>query len=105
MLFLEESSFRFLAANREQRKYQFDIAQKALYSNALVCLPTGLGKTLIAAVVIHNFYRWFPKGTPKISTIHEQFVGDSIKFEPVVLCHGVKTGYASTASNSLCCIS
>ena len=30
--------------------------------NTLVCLPTGMGKTLIAAVVMYNFYRWFPKG-------------------------------------------
>ena len=28
----------------------------------VVCLPTGLGKTLIAAAVMYNFYRWFPKG-------------------------------------------
>ena len=26
-----------------------------------MCLPTGLGKTLIAAVVMHNFARWFPE--------------------------------------------
>jgi hypothetical protein len=35
--------------------------QTALLSNTLVCLPTGLGKTLIAAVVMHNFARWFPE--------------------------------------------
>jgi len=28
----------------------------------LVSLPTGLGKTLIAAVVMYNYYRWFPTG-------------------------------------------
>jgi Fanconi anemia group M protein len=27
-----------------------------------VSLPTGLGKTLIAAVVMYNYYRWFPEG-------------------------------------------
>lgn len=27
----------------------------------MVCLPTGLGKTFIAAVVMFNFYRWFPQ--------------------------------------------
>ncbi len=27
-----------------------------------VCLPTGLGKTFIAAVVMYNFYRWYPQG-------------------------------------------
>ena len=30
--------------------------------NTLVSLPTGLGKTFIAAVVMFNYYRWFPAG-------------------------------------------
>ena len=42
------------------RDYQFNIVQKALFTNTLVCLPTGLGKTFIAAVVMYNFYRWYP---------------------------------------------
>lgn len=25
-------------------------------------LPTGLGKTFIAAVIMYNFYRWYPLG-------------------------------------------
>ena len=44
------------------RDYQAAIVQTALFHNTLVALPTGLGKTLIAAVVMLNFYRWFPKG-------------------------------------------
>ena len=44
------------------REYQFSIVQTALQHNTLVCLPTGLGKTLISAVVMHNFQRWFPTG-------------------------------------------
>jgi hypothetical protein len=44
------------------RKYQQEISEQALFNNTLVCLPTGLGKTLIASVVIYNYYRWFPKG-------------------------------------------
>lgn len=44
------------------RKYQKDICEAALFQNTLVCLPTGLGKTLIASVVMYNFYRWFPEG-------------------------------------------
>ncbi|XP_054988335.1 Fanconi anemia group M protein [Sorex araneus] len=44
------------------RDYQLDISQTALFCNTLVCLPTGLGKTFIAAVVMYNFYRWFPSG-------------------------------------------
>jgi ERCC4-related helicase len=46
----------------EKRDYQFNIVQVSLYHNTLVCLPTGLGKTFIAAVVMLNFYRWFTKG-------------------------------------------
>ncbi|KAJ1658494.1 3'-5' DNA helicase [Dispira simplex] len=48
--------------NYPKRDYQFDIVQKALARNTLVALPTGLGKTFIAAVVMYNFYRWFPRG-------------------------------------------
>ncbi|UZJ54810.1 hypothetical protein CBS101457_004130 [Exobasidium rhododendri] len=48
--------------NKEKRDYQFNIVQRALFNNVLVALPTGLGKTLIAAVVILNYYRWFPTG-------------------------------------------
>ena len=40
------------------REYQYTIVSKALYSNLLVALPTGLGKTFIAAAVMLNWYRW-----------------------------------------------
>jgi len=45
-----------------RRKYQYDICQVCFQYNTLVCLPTGTGKTFIAAVVMMNFYRWYPKG-------------------------------------------
>ncbi|PWN30831.1 P-loop containing nucleoside triphosphate hydrolase protein [Jaminaea rosea] len=48
--------------NMAKRDYQFNIVQRALFDNVLVALPTGLGKTFIAAVVILNFFRWYPKG-------------------------------------------
>ena len=35
--------------------------EQALLQNTLVCLPTGLGKTFIAAVAMYNFFRWFPQ--------------------------------------------
>jgi ATP-dependent DNA helicase MPH1 len=38
--------------NKPKRKYQYDIVARALYNNCLVSLPTGLGKTFIAAVVM-----------------------------------------------------
>jgi hypothetical protein len=67
---------------KELRTYQYNIVHNALFDNVLVALPTGLGKTFIAAVVMYvgrlqvqsrealtlmamirlNFYRWYPKG-------------------------------------------
>ncbi|XP_047528487.1 Fanconi anemia group M protein isoform X1 [Vanessa atalanta] len=44
------------------RDYQYNIIKAALLKNTLVSLPTGLGKTFIAAVVMFNFYRWYPTG-------------------------------------------
>ncbi|KAG1777424.1 hypothetical protein EV702DRAFT_1103196 [Suillus placidus] len=48
--------------NQPKRDYQFNIVRHCLFDNTLVALPTGLGKTFIAGVVMLNFYRWFPKG-------------------------------------------
>lgn len=56
--------------NREVRNYQLQITRNALFHNTLVVLPTGLGKTLIAAVVMYNFYRWFPTG--KVTNFHDR---------------------------------
>ena len=44
------------------RAYQLEIVSVALFQNTLVSLPTGMGKTFIAAVVMHNYFRWFPTG-------------------------------------------
>ncbi|KFA50801.1 hypothetical protein S40293_05811 [Stachybotrys chartarum IBT 40293] len=40
------------------RDYQYSIVKSSLFHNTLVALPTGLGKTFIAATVMLNFYRW-----------------------------------------------
>ncbi|XP_053678218.1 Fanconi anemia group M protein homolog [Anopheles nili] len=48
--------------NYPMRQYQFNITKAALFKNTLVVLPTGLGKTFIAAVVMYNIYRWYPTG-------------------------------------------
>ena len=48
--------------NYPVREYQFNIIKNALIRNTLVVLPTGLGKTFIAAVVMYNYYRWYPQG-------------------------------------------
>ena len=48
--------------NYEKRDYQYKVVNAALFQNTLVVLPTGLGKTFIAAVVMFNFCRWYPTG-------------------------------------------
>lgn len=48
--------------NLPLRSYQHSIVQAALYRNTLVVLPTGLGKTFIASVVMYNLHRWYPQG-------------------------------------------
>ncbi|KAF3938429.1 hypothetical protein ABW19_dt0201922 [Dactylella cylindrospora] len=47
--------------NVSHRDYQFNITKRALFTNVLVALPTGLGKTFIAATVMYNWYRWAPQ--------------------------------------------
>jgi ERCC4-related helicase len=60
------------------RQYQLEMTETALNYNTLVSLPTGLGKTHIAAVVMYNFYRWFtPKGkiiflAPTLPLVNQQ---------------------------------
>lgn len=68
--------------NRPKRDYQYNIVKRCLFDNTIVALPTGLGKTFIAGVVMLNCklsiyallylmsfflssgtdYRWFPEG-------------------------------------------
>lgn len=48
--------------NYSVRDYQYNIVHASLFKNTLVTLPTGLGKTFIAAVVMFNYYRWYPSG-------------------------------------------
>lgn len=40
------------------RDYQFNIVKRGLFHNLLVALPTGLGKTFIAATIMLNWFRW-----------------------------------------------
>ena len=40
------------------RDYQFNIVGRGLFHNLLVALPTGLGKTFIAATIMLNWFRW-----------------------------------------------
>ena len=66
------------------RDYQFNIVQKCLFRNTLVCLPTGLGKTFIAAVVMFNFYRWYPAGRVVFLAPTKPLVAQQIE-----ACHNV----------------
>ncbi|XP_073494679.1 Fanconi anemia group M protein-like isoform X2 [Phyllobates terribilis] len=59
---LSAGSVWIYPTNCPVRGYQQSMAHTALLHNTLVCLPTGLGKTFIAAVVMYNFYRWYPSG-------------------------------------------
>ncbi|KAJ3437395.1 fanconi anemia group m protein [Anaeramoeba flamelloides] len=59
---LQESRDWVYPTNYPIRNYQFEITKTALFHNTLIVLPTGLGKTLIATVVMYNYYRWFPSG-------------------------------------------
>ena len=45
--------------NPEMRIYQLSIVRTCLFHNTLVCLPTGLGKTHIASIVMLNYYLGF----------------------------------------------
>ncbi|KAJ7071266.1 P-loop containing nucleoside triphosphate hydrolase protein [Mycena amicta] len=48
--------------NHPKRSYQYNIVKHCLFDNTIVALPTGLGKTFVAGVVMLNYYRWFPDG-------------------------------------------
>ena len=45
----------------EPRDYQAEMARSALECNSLICMPTGAGKTLIAASVMHAMLRLNPR--------------------------------------------
>lgn len=59
---IESGNVWIYPTNYPIRDYQFQIVEKALFMNTLVTLPTGLGKTFIAAVLMYNYYRWYPQG-------------------------------------------
>lgn len=59
---LETGNVWIYPTNYPIRDYQYQIVEIALYKNTLVTLPTGLGKTFIAAVLMYNYYRWYPQG-------------------------------------------
>ena len=38
------------------------MSRAAIFDNSLICVPTGMGKTFIASVVLHNYLEFFPTG-------------------------------------------
>ncbi|XP_016109943.1 Fanconi anemia group M protein [Sinocyclocheilus grahami] len=70
--------------NYPLREYQLRISEAALLQNTLVCLPTGLGKTFIASVLMYNFYRWFPSSKIVFMAPTKPLVAQQIQ-----ACHGV----------------
>nr|TKS15761.1 hypothetical protein D5086_0000030070 [Populus alba] len=50
----------YIAVHVPLRDYQLAITKTALFTNTVVALPTGPGKTLTPAVVMYNYSRWFP---------------------------------------------
>ncbi|KAL0169385.1 hypothetical protein M9458_033981, partial [Cirrhinus mrigala] len=70
--------------NYPVRDYQLRISEAALLRNTLVCLPTGLGKTFIASVLMYNYYRWFPAGKIVFMAPTKPLVAQQIQ-----ACYGV----------------
>lgn len=58
---IEKNSKKFFypSSKKLYRDYQFNIIKTCLQTNTLVCLPTGLGKTMIASIIMYNFHKWF----------------------------------------------
>ncbi|MEM3608549.1 MAG: ERCC4 domain-containing protein [Candidatus Bathyarchaeia archaeon] len=73
----------------EARSYQLSIASKALKENTLVVLPTGLGKTIIAALVAAHRLQEFPDGrvvmlapTKPLAYQHRRSLGVALRLPP-----------------------
>ncbi len=89
-MFLEHELIR--PSSIEQRDYQTNIAGAAMRESTLVVLPTGMGKTVIALIVIANTLLkragkvLFMAPTKPLVEQHAQFLKDHLmKFEPTIL--------------------
>ena len=72
----------------EKREYQINIAKSALKENSLVVLPTGLGKTIIALILIaeqlskNNKKILFLAPTKPLVSQHAQFLKEFLTINP-----------------------
>lgn len=67
----EELTYWAYPTNKEVREYQVKMTEAGLFENTLIALPTGLGKTLIAAVIMFNFIRCdLSASSPSLNTKH-----------------------------------
>jgi hypothetical protein len=91
--------------DRPVRAYQQDICEQALKQNCLVCLPTGLGKTLIASVVMYNFVRWFPDGivvfvVPNNSIVAQQKTACTLDLPFAMVCYCMRVAVRHTHTHT-----
>ena len=64
---VKEKENRFIDYNSiESREYQNSIAEKCVNKNSLVVIPTGLGKTIIALLVVGETLKRYPDGSKVI---------------------------------------
>lgn len=81
----------------EKRKYQENIAETCLKGNTLVVIPTGLGKTIVSALVAAERMSLFPDGkcvvlapTKPLVLQHAKIFGSVLNIDPEQL--SVQTG-------------
>jgi ERCC4-related helicase len=65
--------------NKPKRDYQFNIIKHSLFENTLVALPTGLGKTFIAGVIMLNCVYSFNLINSLIFIFNQQIIDGSPK--------------------------
>ncbi|KAK9075561.1 hypothetical protein SSX86_003886 [Deinandra increscens subsp. villosa] len=85
----EAAKFWIYPEHPPVRDYQVSITETALFSNTLVSLPTGLGKTLIAAVVMYNYHKWFPKGVLFAGKIVFTAPSRPLVMQQIEACHNI----------------
>ncbi|KAJ6878424.1 hypothetical protein NC651_030999 [Populus alba x Populus x berolinensis] len=73
----------YIAVHVPLRDYQLAITKTVLFTNTVVALPTGLGKTLTPAVVIYNYFRWFPNEYVKIYVLRFPVAGHTSATENI----------------------